>query len=403
MVPMNKTLNELLAEGQLEEAKRVIAERLRADPTSVESARIEALAAKAKLLLSDLELDEAEGVLELVPPDAQNHIDVIQVKAMLHGLRGEDEAALGLFDEVNRREPGRAEAHFGAGISLARLDDLPSARVRLEDAIRLSPATGIYHYHLARCLIELEEIDSALAELGQAIELDPLQPDAYVSLARISTIVQRPEEARKILEKGLELMPGQAQLLAELTNVSVVSGDIGAGLEAASELAETSPDDPVAQNNYALHLLAHNKIDEVVELCTTLHDRGVRSAQLSCTLANAYDAQGDVESAMVVYSEAVKQDLSDWRAPNNLALLLLQTGDDQVVPDAILLLEEANRRQPEQLEPLLNLAIAYARGHQNDKATDLARYVASYDLQPDHPIKDQAERLVKALTSMAPA
>ena len=290
----------------------------------------------------------------------------------------------------------KAEAALNEG-------DLLAARTFYQEAIEAfgedELQSALARVELAMVSIELDQLDEAVDALSRALELDPLFPDSYVSLARIASIAQRPEQAREILNAGLQLMPGQAQLLAELTNASVIAGDLDGGAEVAETLASQAPHDPTAQNNFALHLLANRQFKDVIELCTGLHGRGVRSASLSCTLANAYEAIGDMESAMAVYAEAARHETSDWQAPNNLGLLLLQMGESRVVPEAIELFKEANRREPSQIEPLLNLALAYARTEKRAKALDLARYVASYDLRPDHPVKEQATRLVQALST----
>ena len=382
---MEKMLNHPLAA----EAREPIVPRLEPVPDQSVPSVLPAAAASvipavaAKLVRS--ERDPNATIDELGPAVRQ---DVIDPAGLPRSFRASD------IEEGSCREPlelvvQRTEAHLGA------------ARAQWERAAELSPETGIYHYHLARCLIELGELDPAVDRLARAIELEPKNPDAYIALAQITGILQKADDARKILELGLEQMPGHPQLMMELTKASFVAEDLEVGLKAAADLAARTPDDPIAQNNHALHLLAHGRFKDVVELCTSLRDRGIISAQLSCSLADAYEALGDVANAIAVCTEAVAQDPDDWQAPNSLALLILQSADDHVVPEAIEFLKEANRRDPDQIEPLLNLALAYARINEPGKALDLARVAASR-LSAEHPLKEQADRVVAALSPVGP-
>jgi tetratricopeptide (TPR) repeat protein len=387
-------LQSLLADGDVETARQVAEARLAHD-----AADTDAWCALAKLDLLQLHLDAATEKLAKVSD--RSALEVVLVRAGIAALEGDDAAALALFEEVLERSPGRAEALVGAGISLARLEDMPVALTRLTEAAKREPTSGLVHYHLGRCQLEMDQILPGLESLFRCIELDPLYPDAYVCLARASAVAGDAAAGKALLEQGLKLMPDQAQLLAELTNLSVVTADLDGGYAAAARLAKSAPRDAVAQNNVALHFLANGQLDEAIDLCTKMNDQGQMTAGLASTLALAYEAQGDAESAMTAWAEAVHLDHDDWRAPNNLGLLLLRSGQPTLVPRAIDLLHEANRRAPSQLEPLLNLALAWARAEEKEKAKDLAAFVASYGLHPEHPVRTQAERLVAALANAA--
>jgi Flp pilus assembly protein TadD len=67
------------------------------------------------------------------------------------------------------------------------------------------------------------------------------------------------------------------------------------------------------------------------------------------------------------------------------------------MPRAITVLEEAVRRKPDQPEPHLNLALAYTRTGDKAKAQAQAQAVLAANLPPDNDVREQAERLLKAL------
>ena len=65
------------------------------------------------------------------------------------------------------------------------------------------------------------------------------------------------------------------------------------------------------------------------------------------------------------------------------------------VAGAIEALEEARRRAPGRVEPVLNLALAYARKGDKDKGKSLASEVLARSGDPS--VREQAERLIQTL------
>jgi cytochrome c-type biogenesis protein CcmH/NrfG len=93
----------------------------------------------------------------------------------------------------------------------------------------------------------------------------------------------------------------------------------------------------------------------------------------------------------------MKLEPEDWASANNLGNLLIRWEGgkpEQNVARAIEALEEARRRAPERVEPVLNLAVAYAR--QGDKAKSVALAREVLQRASDEGLREQAERLIKA-------
>jgi len=91
------------------------------------------------------------------------------------------------------------------------------------------------------------------------------------------------------------------------------------------------------------------------------------------------------------------RDRKDWVSANSLGQLLMRCGDKAQGAQAVSVLEEALRRKPEELEPRLNLAIAYARMSEMKKSRDLTDRLLSHKLPASNPLRAQAERLVAVL------
>ena len=389
-----KTLKELLDSGQVTVARKEAERLLTRDPENPE-----ALVTVVKSLLVDGKLPEADALISRLEVKRGATTDVLVLRASLAAQRGDTATAKALYQQATQRAPPRAEAYFGLGCLLAWEGQLAGSAQTLEKAVELAPTHGVYRYHLAQNLFRVDKPLPAVDHLERAIALNPLYPPSYVLMARILTVIGKVDGARQVLEAGLGLMPGELSLLSELTNDLLVGGDPKGANQAAVALAMGQPDDPVAQSNAANLLLAQGRFDEALRVCQAMERKGLSTAALKNVEATVHESREPVEwdQAIRAYEEGMALDPHDWTAANNLGLLLLRRPGTRHLARAITVLEEAHRRRPGQLEPRLNLAIACARGHQPEKAKALATALLGHTLPPSSPIRDQAERLVKAL------
>jgi anthranilate phosphoribosyltransferase len=108
----------------------------------------------------------------------------------------------------------------------------------------------------------------------------------------------------------------------------------------------------------------------------------------------------DLEGAIVAYANAAKADGGDWGSLNNLAhiLMRLPTGEPKEnLAAAAEALEGSKKRAPHRLEPVLNLALVYARLEQHEQALAAAKEVIERAGKAQAELKQQAEKLVATL------
>jgi Flp pilus assembly protein TadD len=390
-------LRELLEFGNVEEARAQATARVAKNPKDAF-----ALVALAKLALSEFDAPVAEGLLRQAEAIGITG-DTQLIRAGLAIGAGDVPAAKNAFQKATELQPDLAEAFMGYGLALGNEEDYGLALEALKTAVTLNPSSGPFHYHLGQCYLELEDIPRAVEHVGRSIELDPIYPPAYVTLSRCLTMGGKFELARKLVKEGLAFMPDNPQLIAELTNISLVGGDPAGAFEAAQKLALAQPNNPLAQNNLALLLLAQRRFDEALKICRTMDATGTSTAALKCIEGSALECldPADLDGAAKAYEAAMVLDPADWKPANNLGLLLLSRKDGDTtanVARAVVVLEDATRREPGQLEPLLNLAIAYSRNEQKAKGKDLAQLILAYNLPETSSVREQAQRLVKALS-----
>lgn len=389
-------LEKLLAAGQLSqahaEAKKVLARQ---------PANREALVVLAKLALLQGNLPQAEELI--AKAEAQGPTgDTVLVRANVAAQKGQLEVALKAYQQVMAKEPKRAEAHFGRGMMLIKQDKTEQALESLARAAQLAPDNAVFRYRLGQVQLEAGKDAEGLATLRQVISQQPGFMPAYLSLSHALASRDDLTGAKRVLEHGLKQLPRHPRLLASLTVLSMALRDVNASYKAASALAAQRPRDPDAQANMAQLMLARGQFPQVLHLCRTMDSLGLATEALKMAEATCYEASEPpaYDKAVEAYEAGMGLAPDGWRAANNLGQLLLRMPaekEEQHLPRAITVLEEAIRRAPQQPEPQLNLALAFARAGQQAKAREQVKKVLALPLAETNEVREEALRLEQAL------
>ncbi len=386
----------LLKAGDTAKAKQAAEQALAKNPQDRS-----ALVVLGKVLLLEGQLEKAEQHIARAESQGAT-AQTLLLRASLAAQRGQLEPAAGLYRQVLARDPKMAEAHFGLGMMFFKQGKKAEGLAELGKAVQVEPGNAVFVYRLGQGQIEAGQVDEGVKMIAKAISLQPKFLAPYLSLTQVLVDQDRVLDARKVVEQGLKVLPNHPRLLASLTAISLGMGDAKTSYRAASTLAAQRPKDPEAQANLALLMVMKGQRQEALHLCRTMESLGLATAQLKMIEATVHEAAEPpaYEKAVAAYEEAMGLEPTGWKAPSNLGQLLLRMPGDppeKHLPRAITVLEEAVRRKPDQPEPHLNLALAYARTNEKEKAQAQAQAVLGANLPAGSELREQAERLLKAL------
>ncbi|WNG33598.1 tetratricopeptide repeat protein [Archangium violaceum] len=389
-------LEKLLAAGQTAQAQAEAKKVLARQPTNRD-----ALIVLAKLALLEGKLPQAEELV--AKAEAQGATaDTLLVRANVAAQKGQLDAALKAYQQVLAQDPRRAEAHFGRGMMLIKQDKAAQALEALTKAAQLDPTNAVFRYRLGQVQLEAGKDEEGLATLREVVTQQPRFVPAYLSLSHALASRDDLTEARRVLEQGLKALPRHPRLLAALTVLAMALRDLNTSYKSASALAAQRPKDPDAQANLAQLMLARGQFQQVLHLCRTMDSLGLATESLKMAEATCYEAEEPpaYDKAVAAYEAAMGLAPDGWRAANNLGQLLLRMpaeSENQHLPRAITVLEEAIRRDPKQPEPHLNLALALARMGQQAKAREQVKKLLALPLSEENPVRQEAVRLEQAL------
>lgn len=142
--------------------------------------------------------------------------------ASIQMIRGRNDDALSIFEQVAERFPDCAEAYDQAGVALSRIGNYDRAEENFKKAISLRPRFVNAYINLGNLYINRGTLALAIQPLREAIRIEPANAHAYLTLATALFNLDQKAEAARTLAQYLEKYPagpGSDRVRAALTQM----------------------------------------------------------------------------------------------------------------------------------------------------------------------------------------
>ena len=206
-----------------------------------------------------------EEALRLEPGYAEAHNNLA---VLLAGIPGRIPEALAHYEEALRLKPDYAETHNNLANALAEIPGrMPEAIAQYEEALRLMPDYAEAHYNLANALAGIPgRVSEAIAHYEAALRLEPDYADAHNNLANaLAGVPGRVPEAIAHYEAALRLEPDLANVHYNLANVLAgIPGRVPEALAHYEEALRLEPNYVEAHYNLAMLCAETGRLDEAI-------------------------------------------------------------------------------------------------------------------------------------------
>lgn len=357
----------------------------------------------AMLLLNDNKSTEAFNLLQKA---AKNNPENVQVKIWLGRaarMKGDQTVALQSFRDAAKLNPRNFQAQEGLAQAALDARDFGLLAEAAQAAIAINPQLA--NPYLWRGMAEgnQKQFDKAEADFKQAMKLDPKNALAPLSLAELRLAQKNIPEAKTLLEQALTNDPNSARamrlliytMLAEkqpakalervqqqiakvpqnsdmytmLAELQLQSGDINAGTASAQKAMQLNPNNGAATMIYTRATLSHGDPAKAIDTWQQWLKTHPNDAQANTILGALEEARGDQIKAMDYYKAALKIQPEQPVAANNLAYLMVETGQNSDV--ALSLAQIARRAMPNSDSTADTLAWVYYQKGNYTSARDL--------------------------------
>jgi tetratricopeptide (TPR) repeat protein len=421
---------ELIQQGQLDQAKDLIENQLKVDPSSVEAhnllgivytnekdfshaeeafqqaLRVEPSSKKThnnlgNVYVAEQKFDAAEkeftsvlkndptnrdanynlGLLLLakgsplaaVPHFQRVHPQTVETRFNLlraYLAAGKTAEALQLARELSSAHKRDVQLHFTLGVLLASAKQYKAAEVELEQANALEPETYDILHNLGQAYLRTREYEKADLTLNRALKLKPDSVETLYVLAETYSDQGRPLDALELLVRAHKAAPENTDVIFLMARVSMMQNyyeDAIPLLESGLKIAPQRADLHAALGeSYFMSGKAEKAIDEFKTLIAL-----EPSARSYTFMGLSYRHLGRFDEALKYFNEGLKIDPHNASCLFNVGFIEERQGNYARAEE---LFQQALRYNSDFSEALLELANLRVRDKKYAEAADLLRH-----------------------------
>ncbi len=252
--------------------------------------------------------------------------------------------------EANQKEPEKAEADY-------------------RQALKLNPKNAIASLELAYLLVSQKHFPEARTLLDQTLANDPNSSRALSLQVALDLNDKQPDKAIARVQDQITKSPNNSEMYDELSQLQLMTGNKDGALDSAGKAMKINPADSAAVMAFARAQIAHGNPTQAIATWQQWVKDHPTDAGAYTILGSLQDSQGDKDAATASYKKALAIQPEQGVAANNLAYLMLQSG--QNVDVALSLAETARRAMPNAPSTADTLGWAYYNKASYYSARDL--------------------------------
>jgi tetratricopeptide (TPR) repeat protein len=356
---------------------------------AVDPGSVPALLGLARVALVGRRLDEALDWLDRALTIQPGCAEAAALKGLYWMQQQQFERAIELLEHARTRDPDLAMVYFNLGKCYCEIRQFGPAETNLRKAIELRPGHFDAYGQLSHVEIETGRLKDAANSIRRAIQVNPRYLHGYLVLGSLCERAGKPGHAIRLFCAAIQQNPGGFPLRERLCLLYAAAGDFASAFQEALDIAKrrTVYTDYLRLGSYAIALQNFATAQQAFETSIQLNPA---SWEGHYNLAELYMSARLMDQAREQYQAALDKNCGAYQPLNGMGLFVLIV--DQDCDRAIDWLRQANDFAPSRPEPMLNLALAYAK---KGDFTASQRYAASVLplTVPGDPIHEQAERL----------
>jgi tetratricopeptide (TPR) repeat protein len=333
-----------------------------------------------QLLILNGQLDDArklnDEVLKAQPADMRAAI----YKAQIETRGGKPSSAVETLQNALKVDPDNAIAHLQLGLAFNALGNGNRAEAEWREAIRAQPDMLDAHQELARAAAQRKDATALAQEADQIIALAPASPQGYLWRGMAETIRKQFPVAERFLDQAIEIDPNNAETYVQLGNLRMVQNQPAEALKAYQQGLDRDPNSVAAMGGVVGVEARQQQADKAIATLRQYLAKSPNNAGFHTLLGDVLDTQKhDLAGAEAEYRKAIELDKTDVRGYLGLAVVQHQRGD---VDAALQTYLNAIQALPNEVDPYFRAGNIYEQKNDWDRAKQMYQKVLV--IEPDN-------------------
>lgn len=279
--------------------------------------------------LAQIDRGNAQQGLDALRALAKSEPDSRADMALINALtrRREFDKALVAIEQLEQKQPDKAQAAVLRGRTEALRGKPDKAREAFEQALKITPGYLPAATALAGLDIREQNPDEAIKRFEAVAKANPASVEARLAIVGLRAKKGEPREGvLKEIETLVKEFPKEPGPLLALATWHLESGQAAKAVEMAQQGKRTFPGNPAFVDMLARSYAASNELNQSINSYTELARLQPRSPTPLIHLADVYARNKDLPAAIAQLKKAVNLDPSYVPSKGKLAMYLNQSG-----------------------------------------------------------------------------
>jgi tetratricopeptide (TPR) repeat protein len=189
----------------------------------------------------------------------------------------------------------------------AAAGDRPEAMLEARKMVLLYPRDAQLRFFYGEMLTQAGELTEAVTQLEKCVELDPHYEAAYLQLADLYQNMKQSAKAIVVAKELVKNAAGSVAGWSQLSRLYLVNGQVKNSLVPARRAWEMQSANPQLTQIYAISLQLNGKMKQAVRMYEQLYRLDPTDEELTSRMVELYRELGNLESAIQLLDEMIKQ------------------------------------------------------------------------------------------------
>ena len=189
----------------------------------------------------------------------------------------------------------------------AAAGDRPEAMLEARKMVLLYPRDAQLRFFYGEMLTQAGELTEAVTQLEKCVELDPHYEAAYLQLADLYQNMKQSAKAIVVAKELVKNAAGSVAGWSQLSRLYLVNGQVKNSLIPARRAWEMQSTNPQLTQIYAISLQLNGKMKQAVRMYEQLYRLDPTDEELTSRMVELYRELGNLESAIQLLDEMIKQ------------------------------------------------------------------------------------------------
>jgi tetratricopeptide (TPR) repeat protein len=303
--------------------------------------------------------------------------------AQLQVNRAEFDAALKTSEDILKLDKGNVNARLIESAALMGLKRFGDSRVMLDGMLKASPSSPDVLFQLGVVNLYDKRYQEATDAFRRTYQLNPANSRGLMGIVETTMAQNKPDDAIKILQTESDKAPNRLDLLLALGNLSVRAGKYDFAIQTFNKILSQMDKDGKPGDIYVRLGETYRRkgdVNSAIQALQKARETLPDNVLVLSTLALVLDGAQRRPEAKQVYEATLKLDPNNPVILNNLAFLMVESGDN--LDEALTKAQRAKQLQPGLFEISDTLGWIYLKKNLYDQAIDIFKDLVTK--QPNH-------------------